>query len=172
MDKVGKINSSKELMALVARIDKGNPKPEDLKLLRQEIDDKPELFRIAGNLQRNVFLEIFNECVSSTFLKECAERYIKEMKIELGYKDSTFVEKMLIDEIIMRWLRLQNMEIYHKNATSKSHTLEQGIYVDKRLDLAQKRFLRSINTLAKVRKMIAQTQAKGAEMFKNLITKD
>lgn len=49
---------------------------------------------------------------------------------------------------------------------------EQRMYVDKRLDLAQKRFLRSINTLAKVRKMIAQTQAKGAEMFKNLITKD
>jgi hypothetical protein len=66
------------------------------------------------------------------------------MKTELGYQTSTFVEKMLIDEIIMRWLRLQNMEIYHKNATSQSHTLEQGMYVDKRLDLAQKRFLRSI----------------------------
>jgi len=46
------------------------------------------------------------------------------------------------------------------------------MYVDKRLDMAQTRFLQSINTLAKVRKMIAQTQAKGAEMFKNLMTKD
>ncbi len=94
------------------------------------------------------------------------------MKLELGYKDSTFVEKMLIDEIIMRWLRLQSMEIGHKNATSQSHTREQGTYFDKRLDMAQKCFLRSINTLAKVRKMIAQTQAKGAEMFKNLMSDD
>ncbi len=54
---------------------------------------------------------------------------------------------MLIDEIIMRWLRLRNMEIYHKNATSQSYSLEQGMYVDKRLDMTQKRFLRSINTL-------------------------
>lgn len=170
MDNVKKINSSKDLMALVTRIDKGNPKPEDLKLLRQEINDKPELFRSIGNLQHNVFSEIFRELISSAFQRECAEKYIEEMKIELGYKDSTFVEKMLIDEIIMRWLRLQNMEIYHKNATSQSHTLEQGIYVDKRLDMAQKRFLRSINTLARVRKMIAQTQAKGAEMFKSLMS--
>ncbi len=80
--------------------------------------------------QSNVFNEILRDCVSSIFLKECAERQIEEMKTELGYQNSTFAEKMLIDEIIMRWLRLQNMEIYHKNATSQSHSLEQGMYVD------------------------------------------
>lgn len=170
MNKEVTINSAADLMALVARIDKGNPKPEDLKLLRQEMDDKPEVFRSIGNIQRNVFSEIFREVIISAFQRECAERYIEEMKIELGYQNSTFVERMLIDEIVMRWLRLQNMEIYHKNATSISHNTEQGMYVEKRLDMAQKRFLRSINTLAKVRKMIAQTQAKGAEMFKNLMS--
>lgn len=166
------IKGGQDLVALVARIDKGDPAPEDVQALTKELNEKPQLYRSIGNLQSNVFSEILRESVSSAFLKECAERYIEEMKIELGYKDSTFVEKMLIDEIIMRWLRLQTMETYHKNATSQSHTLEQGIYVEKRLDLAQKRFLRAMDTLAKVRKMIAQTQAKGAEMFKNLISKD
>jgi hypothetical protein len=104
--------------------------------------------------------------------QECAEMYIEEMKSELGYQSSTFIEKMLIDEIVMRWLRLQVMEGDHKNATYKSHSLAEGMYYEKRLHLAQKRFLRSIDTLGKVRRMIAQTQAKGAEMFKNLMSKD
>ncbi len=170
MNKEVSIKSSQDMMALVARIDKGNPKPEDLKALSKELDKYPDLYQAAGNLQRNAFDEILRDYVSSDFLKECTKRYIKQMKTELGYQSSTFVEKMLIDEIVMRWLRLQNMEIYHKTATFQSHTLEQGMYVDKRLDMAQKRFLRSINTLARVRKMIAQTQAKGAEMFKNLMS--
>ncbi len=170
MTKTVTINSADEIIALVERIDKGNPKPEDLKALSTELDKYPEFYRSAGNLQSNVFSEILREVVSSNFARECAERYIEEMKIELGYKDSTFVEKMLIDEIIMRWLRLQSAETGHKHATSQSHTIETGMYHEKRLDMAQKRFLRSINTLARVRKMIAQTQAKGAEMFKNLMS--
>ncbi|MGI8470064.1 MAG: hypothetical protein ACR2N3_16615 [Pyrinomonadaceae bacterium] len=52
---------------------------------------------------------------------------------------------------------------------NESHALAIGIYYDKRLHLAQKRYLRAIETLAKVRWMIANTQAKGAEMFKNLM---
>ncbi len=171
MNKEVTINSSKEMMALVARIDKGNPKPEDLKALSTELDKHPEFYRSVGNLQDNIFSEILRESTSkSFFVKECAERYIEEMKAELGYHSSTFVEKLLIDEILMRWLRLQATDTGHKNATYQSHSINTGIYHEKRLEAAQRRFLRSINTLAKVRKMIAQTQAKGAEMFKNLLT--
>lgn len=170
MKKEVEIKNAQDMFALVKRIDKGDPKPEDLKALSAELDKHPSLYRSAGNLQHNALTEILRDCVTSAVVGECAKRHIEDMKIELGYTDSTFVEKMLIDEIIMRWVRLQNMEIYHKNATSQSHVLEQGMYVDKRLDMAQKRFLRSMSTLARVRKMIAQTQAKGAEMFKNLMS--
>lgn len=163
--------SLEDMYALIERIDKDDPKPEDLKVLSEEMDAKPQLFLSIGNLQQNVFSEILRETINSNFTQTCAERYIQEMKSGLGYQDSTFVEKMLIDEIVMRWLRLQNVEIVHKKTTWQGHTSEQGKYVDKRLDTAQKQFLRAINTLAKVRKMIAQTQMKGAEMFKNLLSK-
>lgn len=72
----------------------------------------------------------------------------------------------------MRWLRLSVMDSTLKNVTSQSHTRESGMYAEQRLHLAQKRYLRAIETLAKVRKMIAQTQAKSAKMFKNLMSND
>lgn len=162
-----------EVHALIKRTDKENPKPEDLEALRKELDEKPELALLIGNIHKQVFSGILDQATKhSAMFRECAERYVKEMKSELGYHSSTFVEKMLIDEIIMRWLRLQITESDHKNTTCKSHTITEGLYVDKRLHLAQKRYLQSIETLAKVRRMIAQTQAKGAEMFKNLLKKD
>lgn len=91
------------------------------------------------------------------------------MKIELGYENSTFVEKMLIDEIVLRWFRLTNIEHLHHQNTSSNHTSEHCNYWDKRLTQAQNRYLKSINTLAKVRKMIAQTQRTGAKMFRDLV---
>ncbi len=55
MNKEVTINSAADMFALVKRIDKGNPKPEDLKALSTELDKYPDLYRSAGNLQSNVF---------------------------------------------------------------------------------------------------------------------
>lgn len=163
-----------EITALVKKTDKENPKPEDVKALQIAFQDTKGkvLAHFVGNLQNQIFLNILDQTAKhSVFLKESTKEYIEEMKAELGYQHSTFIEMMLIDEIILRWLRLQNVESQHNHYTSGEHTLTSGIYWDKRLDSAQKRYLRSVETLAKVRKMIANTQAKGAKMIKNLLKK-
>lgn len=164
------LKSVDEMMALVSRINKDDPKPEDLETLSNEMERKPEIFLSIGNIQKTVFSEVLSKIVTTNFAGECTKKYVEEMKKEMGYASSTFVEKMLIDEIVMRWLRLQSMELsYQNNVINKPHSLETGVYQEKMLEQASKRFLRSIETLAKVRKMIAQTQAKGAEMFKSLM---
>lgn len=48
------IQTNKEMMALVARVDKENPKREDLELLRREFDAKPELYRNIGNISGKI----------------------------------------------------------------------------------------------------------------------
>lgn len=160
-----------DFQSLVKRTNKEHPKPEDLRELRKAFDDDPTLALQIGNFNQIIFDSILEQLAGESALgREAANRHVGNMRIELGYNSSTFVEKMLIDEILMRWLRLQVIENDHKNTTYKSHTLTEGIYMDKRLHLAQNRFLRSIETLAKVRKMIANAQAKGAEMFKNLMS--
>lgn len=173
MSEKKEIKNREDMYALIKRIDKDDPKPEDLKLLSKEMDAKPEVFLSIGNLQKNVFSQVLEKAVSSNFHKECVKRYVEEMQTELGYHSSTFVEKMLIDEIILRWLRLQNMETsYQNNVVNNSHSAENGAYFEKILEQSNKRFLRAVESLVKVRKMIAQTQAKGAEMFKSLLKQD
>ena len=159
--------------SLVERTNKENPKEKDMQELKAYFDNDPAIALHIGNINKTVFDSILETLVGESALRrEAMQRYISNMESELGYHTSTFVERMLIDEIVMRWIRLQVMENDHKVNTYAEHTFRKGLYYDKRLHLAQARYLKAIATLAKVRKMIAATQAKGAEMFKNLITKE
>lgn len=159
-----------EFQALVKRTDKENPKPEDLEALKKSFDELPGIALATGNLNKQVFREILDLTVGkSAFAKEAAQRYIREMKKQLGFDSSTFIEKMLIDEIVMRWLRLTYIENLHSRNLHESHTYARGLYYDKRLHLAQKRYLTAIEALAKTRKLIAGAQAKSSEIFKNLV---
>lgn len=106
MSEPGTIKNSQEMVALVKRIDKGNPSPEDLQTLSKELNRKPQLWQSLGNHQNQVFTAVLRKVNQSAVVQECGKRYVEEMKTEFGYYSSTFVEKMLIDEIIMRWLRL------------------------------------------------------------------
>ena len=159
-----------DVNALVNRTNKENPKPEDMRALKAVFDESPGIALQIGNLRRSVFSTVLETAVGkSAMAKEATERYVKKMKEEMNYEISSFVERLLIDEIIMRWLRLQVMEQAHYTSTTGSHSMKEGLYSEKRLHLTQKRYLDSIETLAKVRKMIAQTQAHGARMFKDLV---
>ncbi len=171
--KTVEINSHEEMIALIKRVDKNKPNPEDLEALSKEMDKNPEPFSGFGNVQKHVFGRVLDAVITSRFQKECTLRYIEEMKSGMGYHTSTFVEKMLIDEIVMRWLRLQSAEAsYQSQIIDKTHTLEAGIYHEKLVEQAQRRYIRAMETLAKVRKMIGQTQASGAKMFKDLMKAD
>lgn len=155
---------------LVEKTNKAKPKESDMVALRAYFDEHPAFAASIGNTQKMIFNSILESAAGeSEFGRETMRRFIANMKTELGYQTSTFVEQMLIDEIAMRWLRLQVMENDHKNTTYREHRFTEGMYYDKRLHLAQARYLKAIETLAKVRKMIAQTQAKGAQMFKDLM---
>jgi hypothetical protein len=165
--------TAKEAVALVERCNTENPSPQDLALLERELDSKPALVQALGDYGQHVFEAILSHAVgNSAARRESLGRFIENMKHELDYQNSSFVEKMLIREICVRWLRLQTMEQMHFEVMSKNHTLEQGIYVDKQLERAQKRYLRALETFTKVRKMLVQTEAKGAQMFKNLMLND
>lgn len=164
------IKTSKDFLALVARIDKSNPQEEDIELLSSEFNKYPELYR-SVNPHKAVMKSVVNSINDNLSVKLAIEKNLEEMRNELGYYQSTFVEKMIIEEVLMCWLRLISAESSYNAVIAQSHSMKIGAYHEKRIETLHKRFLRVMESLAKVRKMIALTQAKGAEMFKNLMSK-
>jgi hypothetical protein len=150
-----KENEFAEIQALISRTDKENPKPEDLVLMKKILNEDSTLVRI------NEFAELANkrfiESVSkSALMRELLERQIKEKRESFDYKTANIVVRMLIDQVILCQLRLNHTETLHISKLDESHSAEHGLYWDKRLNSAQRRFLKACETLAKVQKHLSE----------------
>ncbi len=82
------------------------------------------------------------------------------MRDNLGWSAASEIERILIEQICLNWLRLNLLESIHFIKTTGSHSSEHGIYWEKRLSGAQRRYLRACESLAKVRKLLAEAELK------------
>ncbi len=158
-NKLARTNDPKrDFEAIFAATNKKNPKPEDIKALREMMNEDASICRSYGDWAKQTELVILNEYFeSSGLILETVKKKLAELRNDLGWEDANVLEKLLIRQICLTWLRLYYVERQHHQATTGSHSLTSGIYWDKRLSEAQKRHLKAIESLAKVRKMTAQT---------------
>ena len=138
---------------LLRSVDKNSPAKSDIQELRRWLDECPELGQAAANLAeiaKKAIIELGP--IQQKSVKMCIEAGMIQQKNDLGYQDAPALERLLIENIAVCWLRLQVVEIEVCNNTEGSHTLNAGRYWDQRLSVAQVRYLRAIETLARVRK--------------------
>jgi hypothetical protein len=79
--------------------------------------------------------------------------HARDLRESLGYEDAPALEKMLIEGVIVCWVRLAVMELRYSCVVSASNTLAQIEHTERRLTEAQKRFNRACESLARVRKL-------------------
>lgn len=142
-----------EIKALVKKVDRENAKPADVEKLRQLLRNGPA---VGVDYQAQITSSTYQAVIASmqhTALEGIAiERTCEKKKAALGYAEASPMEKMLIDAVVLAWLRYTHVERAAANNWSGSHSLTVGTYWDKRLSAAQRRYLRAIETLARVRR--------------------
>jgi hypothetical protein len=154
------VDRYKKLSELVKNTHKDKPKPEDLAELRRLFDEDPELWRTTGNMARRTLDHLLRTYYSqSAYARECVTRRVREMRQEFGYTESSPLEKILIEQILVCWINLYVIEINSGTQLCESHSPETGLYWDRRLTGAQRRFRRACETLARVRKLSRNTPA-------------
>src|SRR5215212_4736557 len=91
-------------------------------------------------------------------LKSVGSR-LQVLKKDLGYDGAPMLEQLLIQQAALCWLKLNLVELGYSNTMKQSITLTLGMYWEKRLSAAQRRFTRACETLARVRKLSRNTPA-------------
>jgi hypothetical protein len=81
------------------------------------------------------------------------------LKKDLGSDGAPMLEQLLIQHAALCWLRLTLAELAYSSAMKQTITLTLGLYMEKRLTMAQRRFTRACETLARVRKLSRNTPA-------------
>lgn len=104
---------------------------------------------IAWQAERSL-IELYNR--DDVLGRQMSARRLKLLRRELDGENPTALEKLLVDRIALCWLHLHLCEVV---AAQKGQdcTMAQGIYYQKILDGANKRYLASIKALAQVRKL-------------------
>lgn len=154
--------SSTELGRTIGRvldlINRDDPDPNHLAALRRVLREAPVLAEIAGDLAKAAREEIVTGLTTSAFTNESVTAYVDHIANELGHKSAPMLEKLLIDQVVICWLRLYQIDMtYSQIRSGGGVTLDQGAYYERRLSAAQRRFLRACTTLARIRKMAGRT---------------
>jgi hypothetical protein len=147
----------KDFHGLLVKANKQNPKPADVQALTDLLykNKGMELWKEImgmGALAEHVALE--NSLgTGGQGSRECWKQRLESMRSDLGYADATPLERLLIQHITLCWLTLNVTEYKHSNIMKQSITLTVGMYWEKRLSIAQKRFNRACESLARVRRL-------------------
>lgn len=147
-----------ETMALAERVNVENPNQADIKAFRKKIKHHPEIWRECGNAMAQALAHYMANVKATMLGKEATSLYLDELQsslCELG----TPLEKLLVEQVVLAWARLSTLEQQYTSIMNESHSLTFGIYWEKRLNAAHKRYERACLALAKVKKLLRPSVA-------------
>jgi hypothetical protein len=167
----------KQFAEVFDRANKNDPKPADMAAVRKMLSDHPalELWRhyVSPMCAAEGYVLSNAPTPEATMQLWCQRQ--ASVREELGYDDAPPLEKLLIEHVALCHLRLAVVELNHQQFTKGSHTLTAGVYWDRRLSAAQRRFTRAAVQLARVRKLRAEAErarrgatASSARLLKSL----
>ncbi len=87
---------------------------------------------------------------------------------DLGYREASMLEQLLIQQVAIAWLRHSYIEYQYQQIQTESMTLTKAMYWERKLSQSQRRFLRACESLAKLRKMDVKLQVNIAEKQVNV----
>jgi hypothetical protein len=150
-----------EFRALLDKTNKENPQPKDVKALADLLGGERalELWRDVVSAGYLAELTVIENARATAGVKECWKHRLQVLKKELGSDGAPLLEQMLIQQAALCWLKLNLVELSYSRTMSQSITLTLGMYWEKRLSAAQRRFTRACETLARVRKLSRNTPA-------------
>jgi hypothetical protein len=145
-DKKPDSNARKELQRLL----------KDSEVARSVMEEQEGLYKIAQRSR----IEHFQ---ASDAVKEVVKVKCGQLRESLGYANANKLEKLAIEQIVLCWLNYYQVEISHSSIMCKSISKETGLYWEKRLDIASRRYNRALDTLSKMRKLNLILQVNQAE---------
>lgn len=148
------MTTATELRALVAQVDKKKPAAADVRALRAFFDEHPGIWRITGDLAEQANLNMIEDMQAPKSMKVSLMVGLNEMAAELTQPGDGALEGLIIRQIAGCWLRLSFVEYtYGRGSAAGNFNMEQASHWEKRTSAAQRRYLRAVESLARVRRL-------------------
>jgi len=148
-----------EFKELLRKTNKTDPAEADVLALRVFLRRRPHMWKAGGDLVQQAALQLIRGTGGPAIMRESLEKGWDVLRNELGYREAPPLERLLIDQVGLCWLRHNMLELMYTSAINEGMTVGRGDLLNRRLAASQRRYLRACETLARVRKMVRTTPA-------------
>lgn len=161
---MAKQTENSEIFKLLEKCGTEDPDPKDVQALKRElVKVGPGFLKQVEEFSQVNMRKILEETQMSASARELIKFDIANKSNELGYQAAPMVEKMLIDVIMLAWLRYQKFEHAYSTKTAGGMSFQEAAFWEKRMTAAQGRYLKAVETLARVRKLTFTVQVNVAQ---------
>ena len=139
---------------LLEKCDTAKPDPKDVQAFRRELEATPTVWKNAGDLIEQSYHSLARRAIANGATTESLAVGWGQMKRDLGWDTSPLLEQMLIQHVLLCWLRMGILELKYTQALhpgSGTVSWEMCHNYDKHLEAAHRRYQRACITLARVR---------------------
>src|SRR5688500_10058857 len=130
------------------------PVEKDLQAIRKYLRDYPEMCRAVFSLVDSTQDLMVKKMIGDVEPAAIAiQEYLISMRDEMGYHEAPIMEKLLIENIVTSWLRVNWIESQLAMFMNRQARFAELEFWEHRLSMAQRRYLAGCESLAKIRKM-------------------
>ncbi len=136
------------------------PSSQDRARFTALVKQQPGMWHLYGDLAYHARAKLFDAVKMPESMRESLDVGMAELRRELAGDAAPRMVQMLVENVVLCWLRLQLAEYHYtlnmfaKDGPSRA----MGDYWERRLSMAQGRYLRAIETLARVRRLAIPVQ--------------
>ena len=151
-----------EFRATVKAVDAKPSDPDAFERLKKFLVDFSGLIAL-GDLQTMTLERIAERLGGGTSNGIILQASFEKLKGDYGYASAPPLERMLIDHIVLCGARLADTEWLYESASRGQRTFAQADFWERQLNHAQHRYLKAVETLARVRKLNINIQVNVAQ---------
>lgn len=134
------------------------PTDAQLEALKTALNNDQDTLARIGNLT-NTSIQNVIDSLNSPTTGVIVNQYIKTMRRDLNYYHAPKVVQLATDAVILAWLHFHKWEEQYNHYTEGTQTLTQAAFWDRRMAMAQNRYLQALTTLARVQKLARRDPA-------------
>jgi hypothetical protein len=146
-------SKSEKFSELYQKVRSAHPKKEDVNALREMLTKDPYFSAALIPLANATAERVITSANSDPVTQDIIRANLLAFRKEIGYETAQSLEKGLIDQVALNWLRMISTEQLYNEKIKQGITMEGLLLMEKRLSIVQNRYFRALETLARIRKI-------------------
>src|SRR5262249_30006581 len=156
------IDRAQALRAAVADADVIDATPEARARARKLLSENGDIWRASYEIADAALITFIEAMRSTGLTKELYKLECKRLKQELATEKDSPLEKLLVGQVVLAWVRLSVVEQEYTCILygTELHSIERGLYWERRLSMSRKLLDQASTSPARVRRLLLGVRVK------------